>query len=448
MNKSVSVLNSIEILPLDSADINPFLTKVRIKVFHLGDNRNLSHIDKDTAIKMAKTLRGNPIVARYREETQDFTDHGEEIIMNDQGIQRKVLTKPYGFVDLNADVWFEDYDDTDENGQIITHTYLVTEGMIWTELYKELQNTILDGGRPQSMELHEGTLHGYWSKTLNPKNEIFIINDAVITKLCALGENTEPCFLGASITPEFELSKEDGFVKELINLKKKFQFALQKEGGNLSVDKDSKETLKAVENFSASEDNTDEVNVSENKNITEEFTKKEEDSEKESKEESGSEESKKDKLSEEEDLEEGPKNKEKQPEVKHSLHSDEEFEELSKRFDELNVKYFSLEEENKKLIAFKQKIEDKQKDDMIASFYMLSDEDKRDVLENKVNYTLDEIKAKLSIICVDKKVDFNLDRTSEKKNIEQPVITFNLDSHDTDSLPAWLKAVESCKERM
>jgi hypothetical protein len=37
---------------------------------------------------------------------------------------------------------------------------------------------------------------------------------------------------------------------------------------------------------------------------------------------------------------------------------------------------------------------------------MLSDEDKKDVIENKSKYTLDEIKSKLAVICFDKRVSF------------------------------------------
>jgi len=48
---------------------------------------------------------------------------------------------------------------------------------------------------------------------------------------------------------------------------------------------------------------------------------------------------------------------------------------------------------------------------------MLSDEDKKDVIENKTKYTLDEIKSKLAVICFEKKVNFNLEDSSEKDNV-------------------------------
>jgi hypothetical protein len=46
-------------------------------VLYVGENRNRSYISKEVATEMAKTLRGAPIVGYYREEAQDFGDHGE-----------------------------------------------------------------------------------------------------------------------------------------------------------------------------------------------------------------------------------------------------------------------------------------------------------------------------------------------------------------------------------
>ena len=103
-----------------------------------------------------------------------------------------------------------------------------------------------------------------------------------------------------------------------------------------------------------------------------------------------------------------------------------------------------MQAENAELLAFKQKVEEKEKDELIASFYMLSDEDKKDVIDNKANYSLKEIKAELSMICVDKKVNFNLENAA---SVEEAPVTFNLNSHQADTLPAWLKAVEATRNR-
>ena len=74
---------------------------------------------------------------------------------------------------------------------------------------------------------------------------------------------------------------------------------------------------------------------------------------------------------------------------------------------------------------------------------MLSDEDKADVVKNKANYSLDEIEAKLSVICVRKKVNFDLDNTSKNEEVieDSPITTFNLDNSIDNTIPAWVSAM-------
>ena len=77
---------------------------------------------------------------------------------------------------------------------------------------------------------------------------------------------------------------------------------------------------------------------------------------------------------------------------------------------------------------------------------MLSDEDKKDIIENKEKYTLDEIKAKLAVICFEKKVNFNSE-TSEKTDNQQNensdnLVTYTFDNADAN-LPDWVKAVKN-----
>jgi len=64
---------------------------------------------------------------------------------------------------------------------------------------------------------------------------------------------------------------------------------------------------------------------------------------------------------------------------------------------------------------------------MIDSFYMLGEEDKKDVQDNIDKYSLDEIEAKLAIICVHNKLDL-----SGKTNNE-PETTFSLENVEDDS---------------
>ncbi len=94
------------------------------------------------------------------------------------------------------------------------------------------------------------------------------------------------------------------------------------------------------------------------------------------------------------------------------------------------------------LVEFKHGIERKQKEAMIDSFYMLSDEDKQEVVENIDSYSLDDIEAKLSIICVRNKVSFDLE--NDKATESAPKV-FNLSgaNSENDATPAWLKAVQT-----
>lgn len=74
---------------------------------------------------------------------------------------------------------------------------------------------------------------------------------------------------------------------------------------------------------------------------------------------------------------------------------------------------------------------------------MLSDEDKKDVIANKAKYSLDDIEAKLSVICVRKKVNFDLEDTSKNEK-DNPVATFNLEEQDS-SIPAWINALKNTR---
>jgi hypothetical protein len=60
------------------------------------------------------------------------------------------------------------------------------------------------------MELDEETLDAFWTKDSKGKPQFFIINEAIMSKLCILGEDVEPCFEGASFTP-VQFSFEDDF---------------------------------------------------------------------------------------------------------------------------------------------------------------------------------------------------------------------------------------------
>ena len=103
---------------------------------------------KEVATEMAKTLRGCPIVGYFKEEQQDFRDHGEQVVMDESGIHFNCLTTPYGFVAPDAKIWFQEFEDTDQFGNVTTREYLMTTGFLWTGQFPEIKEAV-DEGRPQ-----------------------------------------------------------------------------------------------------------------------------------------------------------------------------------------------------------------------------------------------------------------------------------------------------------
>lgn len=177
----VPVENSMRFI--ETKEVSPLVTKVTIKVCYVSDqpNRNGSIITKELAeSQLAPSLRGSPIVGYFDKDTNDFDQHTRDILIDDNGGYKLVdLTKPYGFVDLNANVWFQSFI---EDG--ITREYLCTEGYVWTETYPEAKK-LLENLNNQSMELTK--VSGQWTDLFNSHEEFFIINEAIIEKLCILG---------------------------------------------------------------------------------------------------------------------------------------------------------------------------------------------------------------------------------------------------------------------
>lgn len=445
MHQSVATIDSPEFINLQPLDINPLMSKCEIKVLYIGENRNHSFITKDVATEMSKTLRGAPIVGYYKEENQDFRDHGDQIIIDEKGIQFKCLTKPYGFVSPDAEVWFQKFEDTDDFGNKIVREYLMTTGFLWTGQFEEAKLAI-EQGRPHSMELDKDTLDGYWSENVNTKMELFIVNDAIFSKLCILGDDVEPCFEGSSVTApnvSTNFSKvDDNFKQTLFSMMQDLKFAL--EGGNMAkVDEEKKDktnetvenkTDKTTEDVKDTETEKDNKDKDKKKNYTKEDKedKKEEDNPAPAEDKKPEEKKEETKTPAEDKKEEEDKKDKKDYALMYS--------ELETKYNDLSAKYESL-------VAFKQNVEKQQKEELIGGFYMLSDEDKKDVVAHIDEYSLDDIEAKLSVICVRKKVNFDLDDTSKNENKteeENPVTTFNLENAG-ESVPAWIKAIQNHK---
>ena len=523
----------IEILEFEA--INPLISKCQIKVCYVGDepNRNHSIITKAVATDLAKTLPGCPIVGFFNENTGDFEEHNRTIDISNGKFEIKDTTRPYGFVPTDAKVWFQWFEDDG-----VAHEYLMTEGYIWTGQYPEAQR-VIEKGNNQSMELDTQTLDAYWTKDNNGKPQFFIINEAIMSKLCILGEDCEPCFEGASIT-NVQFSFEDGFKEMLFSMIEKMQEILSKDEGGTPVfntyaveiggalweaiydymwehfldedfclpysidgvfeDGDQKFAILRNRkdltyyrlNFSLTEDGgfqpaEELVKVSpdyqpaanpqfaledvEAYEATFAESKKEKPEDPEPAEEVAPEaepaaeaEPVEEEVAEEvveEVIEEPAAEVVEDEKNKYNLEEVVEYQELLEKYSTLEGKVNELNEtianyevtvatlnetietlktENTSLTEFKQAIDREKKQELIDSFYMLSDDLKKDCVDNIDTYSFDEIEAKLSVICVRNKVSFDLDKPEEKDKV-----TFNLDSvDDTDlGLPAWVQRVQA-----
>lgn len=516
--------------------INPLISKCQIKVCYVGEepNRNKSVITKEVAMQLANSLPGSPIVGMYHEDVADFGEHDRSIEISNGQVRIKDITKPYGFVDMNAKIWFQKFLDDGVN----EHEYLMTEGYIWTGQYPEAKR-IIEQGNNQSMELSEDFLNATWTKDVHGNPEFFIINEAIISKLCILGEDCEPCFEGSQIT-KLEFSFDDGFKNEMFSMMNELKEYL-KEGGAGKVENtptvyavEIGDTLWSViwtyierafpspEGYGSEyrvdgifEENDTKYIILQNRvnmkyyrlnfeyteesgftpsDVLEEVTKtyvpaevpqfspeaveaymlaygnrkeepivEEEEEKIEGKvDEETSEEI--EEVSEEENCPEcgkpveecdcGEPSDDTEPVAAYNLEEIPEYMELKGLYSELQNRVALLEQEREALAnemaplkSFKKAVEKKEKEAMINRFYMLSDADKADVIENIDTYSLEDIEAKLSVICVRNKVSFDLDEEDEGKKTP---ITYSLSEEDSDEdvMPAWVRAVFNTAKTM
>ena len=444
-HSSVALNTPIEFINVKP--LNPLISKCEIKVCYVGDdpNRNRSIITKEVAKDLANSLPGSPIVGYYNEVDKDFEEHNRSLTIKDGRLAMVDETRPYGFVDLGARVWFQKFLDDGINER----EYLMTEGYLWTGQYPEAKR-IIESGNNHSMELDQNIIDAYWTKDVNGKKQFFIINEAIISKLCILGDSEEPCFEGGQITaPKLQFSFEDSFKEQLFSMMNEIKTILSEGGAPMEDNKN----IPVVEEPAAEEvvetPAVEEPAVEEPETAVEETAVEE--PEVPAEEPAADPEPEVDADPVEEEVEPAAE-PEENPAVQYNLDEIPEYVELSQNYSDLETKYnllvadkAELEKSLAELTTFKLEAQRKDKEAMINSFYMLSDEDKKDCFDNIDTYSLDDIEAKLSIICVRNKVSFDLDE--EKKN--EPT-TYNLNSGeiDDDSIPAWIKAVRSVAKDM
>ena len=415
MNRSVATIDSPEFINV--TPYNPLISQCEIKVLYVGENRNRSFISKEVAKEMANSLPGCPIVGMFVEDKEDFLDHGQQITIDGEGVKFKTLTKPYGFVAPDAKIWFQKFEDTDDFGNTIVREYLMTTGFLWTGQYEEAQRVITKGNN-QSMELDEKTLEGNWATNNNTGVEFFIINDAIFSKLAILGEDVEPCFEGASITaPEIsrEYALDTSFTHTLFSMMRELQGAIEtmKGGTNMEEDKIIETPLDGTQTEFELEEGVAPVEPAEEAEVEVESTETEEDSE---------------------------------VDADADFAKDDEEKKASSKCELDPVEYQAMVDELTSLREFKAQIENEQKDALIASFYILDDEDKAEIIANKVNYSLEDIEKELAVICVRNRVNFDAEDDSKEESNANPITSFNLNEGSEESVPAIVERLRRNKK--
>lgn len=434
-NCSVATIDAPEFINLQEDAINPGISQCEIKVFYLGKNRNGSYIDKNVAIQIANSLPGTPIVAVFRKDIEDFGDHGEVIHIENDEIEFSCNTVPYGFVAPDAEVWFQKFDDTDEFGNTVQREYVMTTGYLWTGQYPEI-NKAMQEGQPQSMEIDN--VDGHWATDNNEGVDFFIINDAVFTKLCILGDDVEPCYEGASVAAPGQSSNfaKQNFTSSLFTMMKELKQALYNEGGSNmpneegaapeeTITKDVEETKEEIVETPEVGEEPEEPATEVGDDTAEEFAKDKKEKEDDSSEEGDDKESDED--DEKEDKSDDDDEENKEPSKKNSL------EEVQTQLSQLQKQYSALIAEVEELRSFKAErvIADKQA--LIDKYYMLDEADKAEIVEHMGEYSLGEIEAKLALIYVQKNVDFEImDNAEVDAHADAaPITTFSLDDNET-----------------
>lgn len=452
-NKSVpvSTVDNIEFIDLAPSDTSPLVSECTIKVMYVGMNRNGSYIDKPTAIEMAKTLRSCPIVGAWRKDIEDFGDHGHVVTIEDGEIKFACKTVPYGFVAPDARVWFQKFTDVDDLGNEVEHEYMMTTGYLWTGQFKEAQS-VIDEGKPQSMEIDEASLDGRWAKDAKDGLDFFIINDAMFSKLCILGDDVEPCFEGASVTGGVDdnFTESAGFAHSLYAMIRQLnEIVGNKEGGKnmqykpeefeaskVRVDAvadtgshDAKPATETDGSEAEKEAAPSEKAAPEAADAAEEDEQApEEDDQKRPETESALDDERKDEASVPEEV---PQDEEPStPEVDDETAPEKKPDVAPNALAELESENERLREELASLRQFKNEVEDRQKDELIDKYHMLSDEDKADVVAHKRDYTLEQIDEKLALVYVHKNVDFSTvdGHADDKGDDVEPLLSFSLDN--------------------
>ena len=179
-------------------EVNPVISKARLRVFYKYANRNRSYITDEFAEKLLKTIFYAPVKGIYDNDKGDYTDHGKK---RDEGRIYGIVPGPN-----ETQVTWEPH--LDEDG--IERVYACVDVYLFTGLYPKEAGEIV--GKGHSMEL--------FSPSIKFHNEIIdgeqyaVFDEGCFLGLQALGDDVTPCFEGSEF---FSLQNNIANVIEQIN---------------------------------------------------------------------------------------------------------------------------------------------------------------------------------------------------------------------------------------
>lgn len=174
-------------------------TKVKIKMMHLGLNLNNSIFNKDVVDEAIPSLYNTPILAyveKNDEGMDDFSDHRQELSIEDNQIKITYKCIPFGVISESCNPRYE----TCVADDGVERTYLVVDGLVWNKLeHSDIFSR--DVIKDASMEL-SSNYSGHFDK-----DNHFIFTKMEFDGICGLGNGVQPAMKGASIEVNFALDE-------------------------------------------------------------------------------------------------------------------------------------------------------------------------------------------------------------------------------------------------
>ena len=196
--------------------VNSEFTKCSISIMGYDEIANGTKFSKENILKACPTLNYVPVIGYWNDKDEDFSDHGIEYVISNDGIEEVIKTIPFGVVIKDS----SRFDTIVMNNGEETE-YLFADCYLWNRNEKAIDK-VKEGRCNQSMEI---SINDY-----TERDNYIDITDFEFTALCILGEDVAPAFSNARIRQAGKYSKDDfkAIYSEMIS---KFEEAMK--GGNI-----------------------------------------------------------------------------------------------------------------------------------------------------------------------------------------------------------------------